>query len=117
MDSHRLPDGLVHNEPDSPESRLLGGPIQKLGAAVASASPITYVTRDDPPFLIFHGDKDPQVPHHQSELLQQALIRAGVESRLVTLPGAGHGTVEFRTEDVAKQMVEFFNTHLRNVQP
>lgn len=112
MDAHRG-DGITHNRPNSPESQLIGGPIQSMPAAARSANPITYVTRDDPPFLIFHGDRDQLVPHHQSELLQAALVAAGVRSQLFTLKGAGHGDRAFRTNDVGKRMVEFFDRELR----
>ena len=66
MDAHRPPDGLVHDAPDSPESKLVGGPIQEHKDRVAKANPITYVSKDDPPFLIIHGDQDKLVPYHQS---------------------------------------------------
>ena len=49
------------------------------------------MTKDDPPFLIVHGDKDPLVPHNQSEILCDALKKAGVEATLYTVPGGGHG--------------------------
>jgi len=42
---------MVHNTPDSPESQLIGGPIQENKEKVAKANPITYVTKDDAPFL------------------------------------------------------------------
>jgi acetyl esterase/lipase len=78
MDVHRLPDGLVHDAPDSPESKLVGGPIQEHKSRVARANPITYVSKDDSPFLIIHGDKDSLVPYHQSVLLNDALEEADV---------------------------------------
>ena len=58
---------------------------------MARANPITYVTKDDPPFLIIHGDADLLVPHHQSVLLEAALAKAGVPVRFVTIPGGLHG--------------------------
>ena len=82
---------MVHDTPDSPESQLVGGPIRDHPDRVARANPITYVTPDDPPFLIVHGDADPLVPHHQSELLEAALRKAGVRVKLVTIPGGPHG--------------------------
>jgi hypothetical protein len=85
MDAHALPGGMKHDPPDSPESQLIGAPIQDNKDKVARANPITYVTPDDPPFLILHGDRDPLVPVNQSELLFAALTKAGVY-RLV---GAG----------------------------
>ena len=46
----------VHDALDSPESKLVGGPIQEHRDRVAKANPITYVSKDDPPFLIIHRD-------------------------------------------------------------
>ena len=92
MDAHRpSPEAMVHDTPDSPESQLVGGPIRDNPEKVARANPITYVTPDDPPFLVVHGAADPLVPHHQSELLEAALRKAGVRVRLVTIPGGPHG--------------------------
>jgi len=86
MDAHRLPGSKYrHNTLKSPESMLIGGPIQELKDRVARANPITYVTKDAPPFLIVHGDRDPHVPHHQSELLEAALKQAGVPVTLYTV--------------------------------
>ena len=91
MDAHRLLNGEVHDTADSPESRLVGGPIQENKDKVAKANPITYVSKDDPPFLIVHGDADPVVTHHQSELLEAALKQAGVPVTFYTVKGGGHG--------------------------
>jgi dipeptidyl aminopeptidase/acylaminoacyl peptidase len=57
----------------------------------AKASPITYVSKDAPAFLIMHGDRDRTVPFNQSELLYAALKKAGVDATLVPMKGAGHG--------------------------
>jgi acetyl esterase/lipase len=54
-------------------------------------SPLTYATKDSPPVLIVHGDKDPYVPYMQAVMLHQALERSGVMNRLVTIHGGGHG--------------------------
>ncbi len=91
MDAHRLPDGLVHDAPDSPESQLIGGPIQQHKEQVKQANPITYVSEDDPPILIVHGDRDALVPYHQSLLLHDALAAAGVPVTLYRVEGGGHG--------------------------
>lgn len=119
MDAHR-PEGarLVHDSPDSPESRLVGGPIQEepYRSLCRKADPITYVTGDDPPFLIMHGDKDRLVPVHQSELLHDALKKAGVETTMYVVKGAGHGLRD-GTEDSPGELVEmaarFFDKHLK----
>jgi hypothetical protein len=49
MDAHRLPDGQIHNAPDSPESRLVGGPVQVNPDKVRRVNPITYVDKGAPP--------------------------------------------------------------------
>jgi len=99
---------MVHDAPDSPESILIGGPIQENDEMSALADPITYVDPSDPPFLILHGDADPLVPHCQSELLYDALQQAGVQSTLVIVPGAGHGEGMWINPYISK-MVRFFD--------
>lgn len=110
MDEH-APQGakLNHNEPQSPEARLIGGPIQENKARVAKANPLTYVTKDDPPFLIVHGDEDGTVPAHQAQLLDEALQKAGVEVKLHLVKGAGHAV---GGRGVNEQIIAFFEKHL-----
>lgn len=111
MDDHRLPNGQVHNAPDSPESQLIGGPIQENKEKVRRANPAAYVTKDDPPFLIVHGDSDPLVPHHQSELLAAALENAGVPMTFYTVKGGGHGN--FKDAAVPEMTKKFFAKYLK----
>jgi acetyl esterase/lipase len=110
MDAHRPPDGMVHDLPDSPESELVGGPIQDNPQAVARANPVTYVRSDAAPFLIVHGDRDPLVPHHQSTLLDAALRQAGVPVSFYTVVGAGHGG--FTDPQVPERTRAFLALHL-----
>ena len=114
MDAHSISDRLIHDAPDSPESRLIGGPIQEHPEKVMRANPITYVTPDDPPFLIVHGDKDPLVPHHQSELLHAALEKAGVASELYTVKGGEHGRGgEFGSPELFERAARFLDEMLK----
>jgi dipeptidyl aminopeptidase/acylaminoacyl peptidase len=103
---------MDHNAPDSPESRLVGGPIQDNKDKVRKVDPITYVGGDDPPFLIVHGDKDPLVPVNQSQMLHDALRKAGVESTLVIMPGEGHGFKQSAAQ-VTQKVLEFLNSKLK----
>jgi acetyl esterase/lipase len=114
MEAHRLPNGMHHNMPDSPESKLIGGSIADHPEKVAKANPITYITKDAPPFLIVHGDADPLVPHHQSEILEAALKKAGVPVTFYTVKGGGHGG--FNDPNVPRLTREFFEKNLRNKQ-
>jgi acetyl esterase/lipase len=106
-----FPSTMQHDAADSPESKLIGGPIQEYKDKVQRANPITYVTKDDPPFLIVHGDKDPLVPHNQSEILCDALKKTGVEAALYTVQGGGHGG--FKDPQIDVLVAEFFGKHLR----
>jgi acetyl esterase/lipase len=115
MDAHRLPNGMAHDPADSPESELIGGAIQENKEKTARANPITYVSKDDPPFLICHGDLDPLVPHHQSELLAAALKAAGVPVTFYTVKGAGHGG--FKDPRVAELTEAFLARHLKPAKP
>lgn len=103
---------IDHNAADSPEAQLIGGAVQKSKDAARAASPITYVSEDDPPFLIVHGTADMTVPFAQSEILAAALKKAGVEVTMVAVDGAGHG---FKTPEPDKRVRAFFDRHLRGI--
>jgi acetyl esterase/lipase len=125
MDEARLPDGQWHYPTDSPESQLLGAPIQEVPEKVREANPITYVNGSAPPFFILHGTDDLLVSVNQSELLFAALKDAGVESSFFKLVGAGHGGPQFWVEQsgmrvgpepvVGAMVLAFFNKHLKHL--
>ncbi|MHC4758109.1 MAG: alpha/beta hydrolase [Planctomycetota bacterium] len=102
--------------PDSPESVLIGGPIQEHPHMCALANPQTYVDSNDPPFMIIHGDKDPLVPYCNSESLDLALDKAGVSSDYILVEGAGHGQGLLEPEYL-NRMEQFFKKHLINEKP
>ena len=81
--------GGWQDKPDSPMARLVGGPVKDKPELAVKANPITYVGKDSAPFLIMHGEEDKLVPMNQSELMDEALRKAGVESTLVRIPKAG----------------------------
>jgi len=80
-----------HNKPDSPESKLLGGPAKENVDVAQSASPQFHVSQEDAPILILHGTEDATVPFQQSVDFHEALTKAGVDSTFVPVKGAGHG--------------------------
>ncbi|WP_233215448.1 alpha/beta hydrolase [Rhodopirellula bahusiensis] len=94
----------------SPEARFLGhSPLMRPDLAQA-ASPITYVTKNSPPFLIFHGDLDARVPMMQSIYLNSMLKAHGVESRLVEVEGARHGDEKFDDATYNNDAIEFIRS-------
>ena len=74
-------------------------------------SPVNLVGRSAAPTLLFHGDKDENVPLEQAEKMHAALTKAGVLAELVVKRGEGHGWSD-NPEDSAK-IVDWLNRHLR----
>ena len=101
-----------NNDPKSPESLLIGAtPITRPDLAKA-ASPVTYVDKGDPPFLIVHGEKDDQVSPKQSQLLSSWLGLAGVENELIIVKDAPHFGVMFDADDVRIKVINFLKRKL-----
>ena len=102
---------MDHDAANSPESALVGGAILDNPDKVRRANPLTYVTKDDPPFLIVHGDADPLVPLGQSQLLEAALKDVDVEVTLNVIKGGQHGG--FRDSKINDSCYDFFIRHLQ----
>ena len=68
---------------------------------------------DAPPFLIFHGEKDPLVPIQESFHLRDALVKNGVRADLYVLEGEGHGTDAFYQAPVRKIVLDFLNDTMK----
>jgi acetyl esterase/lipase len=101
---------------ESPESKVIGGPLLENADKVAQANPITHITTDSPPFLIVHGANDAVVPPDQSQILYDALVKADVETELHIIPEAGHGfegASSEQTDEINRMVVDFFNRHLK----
>ncbi len=85
----------------------------------SSASPVTYVTPDDPPFLILHGEKDGYAPVQQAEELDSKLKAAGVASTLIIVKGGQHSLnsndgspTDPTQEQLSQAILDFLNTNL-----
>lgn len=106
-----------HDSNGSAESRLVGNWIQRVPERVASASPLTFASHDDPPFLVMHGTLDDLVPFNQSELLVDALRLHGVRVSWLPVPGGGHGNAAFNTAASYQAAYGFLATALLNLPP
>jgi acetyl esterase/lipase len=106
---------MNHDDVKSPESSLIGGAIQENQGKTKLANPITYVNKSNPPFLIIHGDKDPLVPHCQSEKLYEALQKEGVKSELIIVKDGGHGP-GVTIDKYFDKMIAFFKNELGKVK-
>jgi acetyl esterase/lipase len=92
---------------------FLGGTPTEKPEAVAKASPLTFVTSDDPPILTFQGTKDNLVPYNQAEKLTDAMTRAGVAGRTELLIGKGHGWGDPEMRHTLAETFAFFDRHLK----
>ena len=102
-----------HATAASPEAKLIGGAVMENKDKAARVNPITYVSKDDPVFLIVHGDKDPTVPINQSQLLFEALKKVGLTPHLHVIHGAGHGGPGFNEPKIEEMVAQFFDAQLK----
>jgi dipeptidyl aminopeptidase/acylaminoacyl peptidase len=72
--------------------------------------PIRNITHDYAPTMLFHGDKDTDVPFEQSVQMATELERHRVEHEFVRIPNGGHG---FDTGQTFDRVVAFFDKHLK----
>ena len=89
---------------------LVGGSAEKNITTATAASPIHYVSKDDPPFLIIHGENDATIPVTQAESFAAALKAAGVETTLEIANGRGHGAGGPNSQPMIKA---FFDKYLK----
>ena len=100
-------------DPKAPEAILLGAtPIARPDLAKI-ASPVTYVDKDDPPFLIIHGGNDEIVWNRQSKLLSGWLTASRVENELIIVPDAPHFGTMFDVENIRTKVMVFLEKHLK----
>lgn len=104
-----------HDNPDlhNPITLLLGGMVADKIALAKEASPVTYIDKNDPPFLIVQGEKDESVNPDQAVLLNSKLKAAGIYSELIIVPGAPHYGVMFDAENIRARIFYFLKTYLK----
>ena len=114
-DLRAFPESWKVSHPDLIDAvnRLVGGTLEEHPDVARAASPITYVNKASPPFLILQGGRDDIVAPVQSINLDRALRAAGVPSELVILPGAGHGGPEFWAPEQRAKIRAFLDRYLR----
>ncbi len=93
---------------NSPEDILLGSKLSEEPDKYLSLSAVTYIDRNDPPIIIFHGEKDNVVPCCQGKKFFELLKAAGVETEATFVPEGGHGMGMYAQENLQK-MVSFLN--------
>ena len=109
---------IDHDAAGSPEGLLMGAMIQTIPDKTKMASPLSFVSSDDPPFLIVHGDRDASIPVCQSikfsDSLKKAFAANKKECTLIQLPTQGHG---FSVTVAQDSIIAFFTRTLVSNTP
>ena len=110
-----------HNSASSPEAIFVngisifgtGGSINSNPEKAKAANPITYISKDTPPFLLMHGDKDSVVSPSQTAILHKALLEKGIDSTRYIVKGANHADNYWVQPEVMKVIVDFLDENLK----
>jgi len=105
--------GNDSKDPKNPINLLLGGTVADKPELAKEASPIAYIDKGDPPFLIVQGEKDESVNPDQAKALNTRLTAAGIKSELIIVPGAPHYGVMFDAENIRKRVFFFLKKYLK----
>ncbi|MDQ6695431.1 MAG: alpha/beta hydrolase [Chloroflexota bacterium] len=103
-----------------PQSRPDLLPVFGGESRLAGFSPVTYVSKDDPPFLIIHGAQDATVPVGLSLEFSSRLKAVGVPVTLVVVQNAGHGftatggTMSPSRDAITRMVGDFFDRYLKS---
>jgi acetyl esterase/lipase len=94
-------------------SILLGAlPLERPDLA-KKASPVTYIDKNDPPFLIVQGEKDESVPYTQSVMLHSWLQLAGVKNDIIVVKDAPHYGPMFDAANIRSKIFQYLRSYLR----
>jgi acetyl esterase/lipase len=103
---------MDHDTSTSPESGLLGCRPSECPDEASEASATTYISADDPPFLIIHGDEDLTISYLQSQNFNQLLQDNGLESEFILAEGYGHDRSMAKV--YLDEIIDFFDSHLKD---
>jgi acetyl esterase/lipase len=103
-----------NREDDAAVVRFLGGTARQRPELAKQASPINYLSTDDPPLLVFHGELDRRIDAEQARQFALALEALGRTDAVQLLPNAGHGNDVLPSDPHSQQLIrEFFAKHLQ----
>lgn len=119
--AHMTDDCSGYKDANSPEAVLLGCTPSEHPELVALMNPATYLDRNDPMFLVIHGDSDGTVPYCQSVNFADDIKAVNRLEEFITVPGGDHGPGTFNDATFAR-MANFFageaskKEHLSNMK-
>ena len=99
--------------------KLFRGTLDQKPEEYRRASPITYVSRDDPPLLLVQGEQDEIVPFDQAVRMKRAYESQKLAVEFIPVRNAGHDfepvgdqPVSPSVEEIHRRTVEFFQRTL-----
>jgi acetyl esterase/lipase len=108
-DAFRAPFDFEQWNPDRKYFEAVDEPTRK--EIAKQVSPAYHVSKDDPPTLLIHGDKDFLVPLQQSELIVEKFKAEGVPCELVVKKGDAHGWKNWH--DDMRTIADWFDKYLK----
>jgi triacylglycerol lipase len=90
----------------------LGGSRADKPSAYELASPLKFVSKDDPPTFFFHGEQDSLVPLASPRAMAERLKAVGVQATLYVVPQAGH-LAAFVDTTAAAEALKFLDRQLK----
>lgn len=90
-----------------------GTPAAKMSAKLKNdVSPLHFVSKDDPPMLIVHGDADVIVPFEHATVLETALKKVSVPVELMRVKDGLHNVAGAGIAPTAERATKFMRKHL-----
>jgi acetyl esterase/lipase len=96
------------------------GTVFPTAESLVTASPVTYISKDDPPFLIVQGENDSLVYPSQSKEFFARLVDSNVSTTLIMVKNAGHdlvpvgdGELDPSIAEIVQNLAAFFDEHVR----
>ena len=89
----------------------LGATLDEKPEVYKQAAPMTYVSKDDPPMMFFHGEADTVVPPAASKKMHDRMIAAGVSTHYKTVSIKGH-FMTFSDTTWLDDAIAFIDQHL-----
>ncbi len=101
---------------DTPKwtATLVGRDCSEVPELCKQVTPLSHLDAKDPPVMILHGTADTTVDVRDSEVMDAALAKAGIEHTLIIIPGAPHTFhLQPKQRDLRPDVLAFFDKHLK----
>ncbi len=92
---------------------FIGTTLEEDPDAFLFASPIFYVSADDPPLLMLHGNMDMLVPVGQSKAMLAAYQKQNLDASLIVVKNAGHGLAQAGSQPISPSQAEYEQSVIR----